>query len=344
MDTAAIVAEALMKYGPKYAKISKETGVPTATVRYILTKRFPKLGLSVRAAINCGLLGLQRYLVMIEPALPPKFTSNLLNVFGEFMYHTYYTYLTRQRKFMTIFTLPPKYFNSFIEFLNQLKFANIIANFEVNRLFYMRGLPFRVDCFDFREGVWKQNWKERDSWVPEVYEVPARNPDISKIDLLILKELRKNVFVKYIDLARILKLTRQTVKRHFENAIRAIYMYAISWAPPWNPETIATPVIAVSHDVEKARRVLINIPYGFTEMRTDNRYITFSLIPSIDFYKTIKYVNTRAVICDIDFPDMDNTLSFGIHPNLYSDKSGWLNPFDIGIEKILEEVGCRGHR
>ena len=342
MDAAALVAEALMKYGPKYAKISKETGVPTATVRYILTKRFPKLGLSVKAAINCGLLGLQRYLVMIEPALPPKFTSNLLNVFGEFMYLTYYTYLTRQRKFMTIFTLPPKYFDSFIEFLNQLKSANIIADFEASKLFYMKGLPFRVDCFNFREGVWRQDWRERDSWVPEIYEVPVNNSNISKIDLLILKELRKNVFIKYIDLAKILKLTRQTVKKHFEQAVKAVYMYAIFWFPPWNPETIAIPTIIASHNIEEARHALINVPYTFTEMRTADKYLTFSVIPSIDFYKTIKYVNTRAVISDTDFPDMNNTLNFEIHPNLYSDRVGWLNPFDIGIEKILEKVGCRG--
>ena len=340
MDTAAIVAEALMKYGPKYAKISKETGVPTATVRYILTKRFPKLGLSVKALINRGLLGLQRYLVMIKPALSPKFTSGLLSILGEFMYLTYYTYLTRQRKFMTIFTLPPKYFDSFVEFLNRLKSTKIIADFEVGKLFYMRGLPFRADCFDFREGVWRQDWKERDSWVPEVYENPNTELNLDKIDLLILKELRKDAFIKYIDLAKMLKLTRQTIKKHYERAVKAVYMYAIFWFPPWNPETIAVPVITISHDIEGARRALINVPYTFTEMRTADKYLTFSVIPSIDFYRTVKYVNTSAIISDIDFPDMNNTLNFEIHPNLYSDRVGWLNPFDIGIEKILEKVGC----
>jgi len=340
MDTAAIVAEALMKYGPKYAKISKETGVPTATVRYILTKRFPKLGLSVKALINRGLLGLQRYLVMIKPALSPKFTSGLLSILGEFMYLTYYTYLTRQRKFMTIFTLPPKYFDSFVEFLNRLKSTKIIADFEVDKLFYMRGLPFRADCFDFREGVWRQDWKERDSWVPEVYENPNTELNLDKIDLLILKELRKDAFIKYIDLAKMLKLTRQTIKKHYERAVKAVYMYAIFWFPPWNPETIAVPVITISHDIEGARRALINVPYTFTEMRTADKYLTFSVIPSIDFYRTVKYVNTSATISDIDFPDMNNTLNFEIHPNLYSDRVGWLNPFDIGIEKILEKVGC----
>jgi len=340
MDAAALVAEALMKYGPKYAKISKETGVPTATVRYILTKRFPKLGLSVKALINRGLLGLQRYLVMIKPALSPKFTSGLLSTLGEFMYLTYYTYLTRQRKFMTIFTLPPKYFDSFVEFLNRLKSAKIIADFEVDKLFYVRGLPFRVDCFDFKEGVWRQDWKERGSWIPEVYENPNTELKLDKIDLLILKELRKDAFIKYIDLAKILKLTRQTIKRHYERAVKAVYMYAIFWFPPWNPETIAVPVVTISHDIEGARRAFINAPYTFTEMRTADKYLTFSVIPSIDFYRTVKYVNTSAIVSDMDFPDMNNTLNFEIHPNLYSDRFGWLNPFDISIEKILEKVGC----
>ena len=44
--------------------------------------------------------------------------------------------------------------------------------------------------------------------MPEIYDNVDISSKIGKIDLLILKELEKDTFIKYIDLARKLKLTR----------------------------------------------------------------------------------------------------------------------------------------
>jgi hypothetical protein len=41
------VVEALMKVGPRFSDISRATGIPVSTIRYIILKRLPKLGLSV---------------------------------------------------------------------------------------------------------------------------------------------------------------------------------------------------------------------------------------------------------------------------------------------------------
>jgi len=296
MEATAKVVEALMKYGPRYSKISRETGVPIPTVRYILTKRLPKLGFSARVAINCGILGLQRYLVTLSSNLSPKRISGLLKMFGEFMYLSYYTYLMKERKFLTIFTLPPKYINDLIEFLDNLKFMNIINDYEVKKLLYMRILPFRVDCFDFKRGVWRQDWINREVQVPEIYEEldPAGNFD--KIDLLILKELQKNVFVKYVELSKKLGISRQTVKRHYQHALKAIYMYAVTWLPPWNPELVSTPSLIKFENIERARQIMINIPFTYTEMRTvDDEYLSLMLVPSMELYKVLKYISNRSV-------------------------------------------------
>ena len=343
MEAAAKVVKALMECGPSYSEISRRTGVPIPTVRYILRKRLPRLGFSVKAAINYGALGLQRYLVIIKPNLPPNYMSRLLNMFGELMYLNYYTYLMRQGEFLTIFNLPPEYFDDFRRFLDELKSLNIVAEYSVRKLLYMRVLPFRVDCFDFRKGVWRQNWTETRFWVPEQYEDPNPRPKLDKIDLLILKEVQKNAFIKYIDLAKILGLTRQTIKRHFEHIAKTIYMYAVFWVPPWNPELISIPMIIEAPNADEARSALINIPFNHAELRTeDDEYLTLALVPSIGLYKVVKYVSDKISFKNLEFMDMTYTLNFVIHHNLYNNKAGWLNPYEIGIEKIIRKIRLLG--
>jgi len=341
MDATAKVVEALMRYGPRYSKISRETGVPIPTVRYILTKRFPKLGLSSRAAINCGVLGLQRYLVTLSSRLSPKYMSGLLKVFGEFMYLKYYTYLMKSRRFLTIFTLPPKYVDDLIELLENLKSMGTINDYTVKKLLYMRILPFRVDCFDFRRGVWRQDWFNREFQVPEIYEELSPTVNFDKIDLLILKELQKNIFVKYVDLSRKLGVSRQTIKRHYQHAMKAIYMYAVIWFPIWNPDLVSTSILIESKNVERARQPIINIPFTYAEMRTVNgEYLGLMLVPSMALYRVLKYLSERLIIDNLEFLDMENTLTFAIHSNLFLKKTGWLNPYKISIEKIMKRVNA----
>jgi len=102
------VVEALMKVGPRFSDISRATGIPVSTVRYILLKRLPKLGLSVRASINYGAIGLQRYLVEFKSDHPPQYVSSILDLLGEYAYLDYYTYSMTEKKFLTIFVSTTK--------------------------------------------------------------------------------------------------------------------------------------------------------------------------------------------------------------------------------------------
>ena len=345
MEAAAKVVKALMECGPSYSEISRRTGVPIPTVRYILRNRLPKLGFTIAVATNHGALGLQRYIVILESRFSPRYMSGLLGMFGELFYLRYYTYLMKERKFLTIFAIPPRYSDDFITFLDSLKSVRIIDDYSVKKLLYMRVLPFRVDSFDFKKGVWKQNWFEKKISIPEVYEEVNPSSRIDKIDLLILKELEKDAFIKYVDLAKKLRLTRQTIKRHFEHVVKAIYMYAVMWVPRWNPDLVSAPILIKAPNAEEARSAIINVPFTYAEIRTiDDEYLGLALAPSIGLYKMIKYISERVKIDCLDFLDMDNSLSFTVPYNLFNEKIGWLNPYELGIEKIMEKIRLFGGR
>ncbi|MEN2974722.1 MAG: hypothetical protein ABDH32_03980 [Candidatus Caldarchaeales archaeon] len=341
MEQAAKVVEALMRYGPRYLKISKETGVPVTTVRYIIREKLPKLGFIVSTAINYGMLGLQRYLVILETSLPLEDMCSLLDMLGERAYLNYYTYLMKEKKFLTIFSIPPSFQDSFINFLDEMSYSRLITNYVVNKLEYRRLIPFRTDCFDFNHGIWSQNWdeKSRNEDLPEIYERPTTFEDLKSLDLKILGKLSINTFMKCTELAEQLKVTRQTIKRHYEKIRRVIYMYSLLWMPHENPELVSTPLIVKLPYSTASRRVMLTIPFSHLEMKTDDeKYYVMLFLPSLGFYKTIRYMSERADIELIDFLSMRFSANFLADGLPYVDGKGWIDIFGLITEKILEKV------
>jgi len=334
------VVEALMKHGPKYTTISRETGVPITTVRYILKEKLPKLGFTLHAAINYGKLGLQRYLVIMEPSLSPDHMVNLLDLFGETMYLNYYSYLLQNRKFLTIFSIPPEFETSFMTFLDELVRLRVLNKYYFKKLYYRRIIPFRIDCFDFDKGVWLQNWNNtpRKEEVSEIYEEPEQIEGLTSLDIRILAELQKDSFLRYTTLSRMLNKARQTIKRHYEKISKTIYLYVILWMPKEHPELYCTPILVRANPVDSLRKKLHNVPFIHLEMKTEDLdYYAVFFVPSIGFYKVLRYISESKCI-ELDYLSMDYASNFVPHYNLYDDRKGWVNIFEKGVEKIVKEV------
>ncbi|MCL7397371.1 MAG: winged helix-turn-helix domain-containing protein, partial [Thaumarchaeota archaeon] len=324
-----------------YTTISRETGIPITTVRYILKEKLPKLGFTVHPAINYGKLGLQWYLAIIQPSVRPDNFVNILDLFGQTMYLKYYTYLLDNMKFLTLFSIPPRFESSFITFLDQLVNVGLIRKYNVKVLLYRRIIPLRIDCFDFNNGVWIQKWDEmpRTEGTPEIYEVPAQIDGLSSLDLKILAELDKNAFTKYSDIARKLNVTRQTVKRHYEKVLQVIYFYMPFWMPTEYPELVCIPVCIHAKSNDKIREIILNIPFAHLEMKTeDAEYYSILFIPSVGFYKVLKYIYEKGISGEISFLSMEYSANFVPPHVLFKDKEGWVNIFEEGLQKILKEV------
>jgi len=335
------VVEALMKVGPRFSDISRATGIPVSTVRYILLKRLPKLGLSVRASINYGALGLQRYLVEFKSSYPSHYISRILDLLGESMYLDYYTYSMNGDKFFAIFAVPPKYESSFLEFLQILEILGLIESISVRKLTYVQYLPFMVEFFDFSRGVWLQDWinhlRSRD--VKELIEYPDPNPRIDKIDLIILAELQKCAIpVKYSLLAKKFNLSRQTVSKHFKDAWKLIKLFAIMWFPVMHPELVALPLMVKTSYKSSIRKTLLSIPFTYTEMRSEKgEYFAMLMPPSIGLYMTLKFLTESIELEELLFQNMEYSGKFPVPYMLY-EESSWINPFEKGVQNLVEII------
>ena len=347
MEETRKVVEALMKVGPRFSDISRATGIPVSTVRYILLKRLPKLGLSIRPSINYGALGLQRYLVTFQSNYPAHYISKILDLLGEYAYLDYYTYLMTEKKFFVIFTIPPSYEKDFLEFLNLLQSMDLIKGTDVCKLAYMRPLPFMVEFFDFSRGVWIQDWisvrKTRN--VPEMLEYPDPHPKIDKIDLVLISELQKGVApIRYSDLAQKLNLTRQTISKHYKHVKSLINLFTIFWAPHMNPQLLVLPLIVRVKAREDFREILLSIPFTYTEFRSERGdYFAMLMMPNVGSYSTLKFLASSLDIIGIDFQDMEYSGKFTIQHNLF--KNGlWINVFDEVAKKLVVLIKSRSEQ
>jgi len=338
------VVEALMKVGPRFSDISRATGIPVSTVRYILLKRLPKLGLSIGASVNYGALGLQRYLVTFQSNYPVHYISKILDLLGEYAYLDYYTYLMTEKKFLTIFAIPPSYEEDLLDFLNLLESMNLIKEMDTCKLIYMRPLPFMTEFFDFSRGVWIQDWismrKSRE--VPEIPEYPDPQPKIDEIDLVLVKELQKGIIpLKYSIIARKFNLTRQTISKHYKHARNLINFFTVFWVPHMNPQLFILPLMVRVKAREDFRKLLLSIPFTHAEFRSERGdYFTMLLIPNVGSYITLKFITNSLDTISIDFQDMEYSGKFAIQCNLFKGGS-WINVFDEIAKKLIVLVKSR---
>lgn len=341
MEETRRVVEALMKVGPRFSDISRTTGIPVSTIRYILLKRLPKLGLSVRASINYGALGLQRYLVEFKSNYPPHYISRILDLLGESMYLDYYTYSMNRKKFFATFAIPPKYESNFLEFLQALEVLGLMENINIRKLAYVQLLPFMTEFFDFSRGVWLQNWVNhmRNREIQELIEYPNPNPKIDKIDLMILAELqRQAVPLKYSLFARKFNLSRQTISKHFKHVWELVKLFVVLWFPAMNPELITLPLIVKTSYKTNTRKALLSIPFTYAEMRSEQgEYFVMLLPPSIGLYTTFKFLTETVEFDELIFQDMEYSGKFSLQYQLYKDNS-WINTFEKGVQNLLEII------
>ena len=341
MEEVRKVVEALMHVGPRFSDISRATGVPVSTVRYILLKKLPKLGLSVRASINYGALGLQRYLVEFRSSYPPHHISRILDLLGESMYLDYYTYSMTGKKFFAIFAIPPRYEKSFLEFLQAMELLGLIKDVDARKLAYMRLLPFMTEFFDFSRGVWSQDWvsRLRSREVQETIEYPDPSPKIDKIDLMMLAELQEQVIpLKYNRFVEKFRLSRQTISKHYKHVRNLISLFAIIWVPFMNPELVVSPLLIRTNYKNETRKILLGIPFTYAEMRSEKgEYFAMLITPSIGFYTTLKFLTESIELGELNFQDMEYSGKFSIQYQLYKEGS-WINPFEKGVQNLLEII------
>jgi len=241
-ETNAKILKALGQYGPRnITTLAKATNLPITTFRFRLKKLIEEGVLAIKVSPNLSKLGLAKAFFIAEAKLGGH------NTLIEVVRNTdYWTYIIRcygkMDGYCTYFAFPAEHRN---ELRNYLKRANLSRLFPRYQFFWITNSHYvcrDFSWYDFEEKLWRFQWHR---WIKDISNASEDLPDIlketgdyqimaDKTDLLIIKEFEKDATIEFNKLAKILKITPQSVGARYHKHIierKLILSYVVDVYP-----------------------------------------------------------------------------------------------------------------
>jgi len=226
-ETNAKILVELAKYGPRnISNLARAINLPITTVRFRLKKMIDDGLLLVGVNPNLPRLGLAKAFLIADAML--GCSKALLEIIRN---ADYWTYIIRcygkMDGYCAYFAFPAEHKN---ELQNYLKEASSIGILPCYKAFWITNSHYVTPDFiwyDFKEKRWKLQWYK---WFNEILNAPEELPDVlketesyqimaDKADLVIIKELEKDAAIELKKLAKILKITPQSVGNRYQKHI-----------------------------------------------------------------------------------------------------------------------------
>ena len=307
-DRIASLVNAINRVGiENVALLSRLTGIPTETVRYMIKKRFPELGLFVGLHVDYDKLGLERNFAILEFAPDIiEHAPELLKTLSKGAFLTYRCREVLRPRDIANFGVPASQKRLFRSFLDQMLREKILLNFKIEPLEWVRNLALRSEYYDFKQNRWSIDWKRVSSLkepppAPPMTIEPPIKPDIDLTDLLVIKELELQSWRSFSDIANRIGINDRTVRwhhtKHVKPLIRSFHVHRLSVGS----EGLAKLVGLIhgfnhlSREEFKAVRLLFNnFPFTWNEAgRNDGYYRVVSTIPSEYFVEALQFLNAN---------------------------------------------------
>jgi DNA-binding Lrp family transcriptional regulator len=170
-------------------------------------------------------IGLRKVFVIAEAQ--PGYEEFLYECLKTNPYWLYVSQCIGAPKCLTIYGIPAGKENAFAEFMHKLEDLEQVRNVDFLWSTCIQTINVTSSWFDRTTEEWIFPW---DSWVKEIESSPLDLPYTLKepeayiqkadwIDVMILKELEKNSGVKLKEIAKMLNLSLQVIKYHYEKHV-----------------------------------------------------------------------------------------------------------------------------
>jgi len=223
----AKILEGLGKYGPRnISSMAKSMGLPHTTVSFRLKRLTEKGYLFIHASLDCPQLGL------INAVLFSDAVQARLETLERAILNTgYWTYVTRcYGKYdgvYAIFAFPAEHRDKLEDYLKEISRVGILSHY----LFFWTtnwcAVTPNFSWFNFKERKWNFRWQE---WIDEILNASETLPKslieakswtitVDETDLLILKELEKDGAADFNKLAKVAKITPESVRYRYNEHV-----------------------------------------------------------------------------------------------------------------------------
>jgi len=335
--------------GPKnYTALSKFTGLPVETIRHRIKHLFVKKGIGIHVHVDHGKLGLVRYWLRLKFAnrLDENFSVNFLEHLANYGYLEYYGRLIPRGDYIVYLALPPRFELNYRAMLSRLIDMNVIEDYSMCRVNWIRYLSMREDCYDFKKAVWSFNWDDLPIIKSEdisIEEDTFSKPKLDEVDLWIVASLQANALTSIQDIAKTLKMRYKKVLYHFkEHVIKngIIKRYILTWNGGVDGEKLFVMVKDIyGEDLKALEKTFYRIPFTFFDAySTDTKlYMAFMLMPIAHLQNFLNFIfkSLPKVRDRVSYELVDSNCSrpFAIPLELYRDGQWRFN-----ISHVLRKV------
>lgn len=353
-----LIVEAIKKYGPKnISAISRATGLPAETIRYRIKNQLKEMGIRFHVSINYLKLGLVRSWLFLDFSLQvTKIVPEILDLLAKRGYLTYYARVIPHGYYIAMPTIPYSALEKYKNFLDELVRLDILKEYRMTDLQYLKHLSLRSEFYDFTTRTWNVPWSKLDYETkkePSPIQMDYSRVPIDKIDLLILKEFQINASQSLTSIAKKINVPEKQVRYHYKKHIeegQIIDNYIVRWQADRYQLTNKYLMACfleffdlTKSDVPYINSVLEKLPFtwmiGISVDRT--KLISQISMPVSQYYDTFAFISDRLYMFKERFKlhiiDYQKAEAYTIPYESFNDNVGWFT----NLDEVSEALGNR---
>ena len=337
-------------------KMSLELSIPYQTLRFRML-RLSEQGITIIPVLNVEELGLQRVRVSFELSTDLKDPKVLFGGLHQTAGLTYYSRSLLTQIFDCEFNIPRDSRKELSRLLLALEEMKIIEKVTLRNLLWKEVLMMKTQYYDYRENQWDIDFTEF-SGDPSL-KIPSMShkEDFDHIDLLIIKSLQIDPWIKVVDLAKEIKMTEGDISYHINkhvfgrNQIGGFRFRWVGTRDAWAKHTILPLTLEFKglsdEDSRHAMSVVTSTPFTWNHMRAeDGTYFSELLVPVSHLPETMRYIsdNLRALklFPRIALGDMSCVSSFTVPYMMHQKSHGWVFNAEMSLSYCLQMIKTYG--
>lgn len=221
------VLEGLGMYGPRnVSQLARKLGMPIRMVSRRIKRMRSRNFLWLHADIYHTYLGLKKAVVIAEATLGyEKLLLDCLKA-NEFWIFTARCH-GRFEGYLGVYTIPENHCNDFEGFLTKLKELGVAQNTHIFWSTCFQKVNPTTNWFNSKSQDWTFPWE---TWIEEIPTEETKLPSTllepedfpikgDYVDIFILKEMEKDATISFRDMAKMLGMTPQAVKYHYDEHV-----------------------------------------------------------------------------------------------------------------------------
>jgi hypothetical protein len=336
-------------------QISRDLPIPYMTLRKRMLNLKGK-GFTVATVPDTDKLGLERIkaLFKISPALEKNFKAFFGGLHQSAGLRSYSRHLIKHN-FDCEFCIPSGRMAELQKLLEKLAELKMIERLELKKIIWKEVLMLKTEFYDFSKNQWDVDFSTL-TGDPSSVRIPAKSNSerFDYTDLLLLKDLELDAWMKTVDLAKKAERGLPDVTYHLNKHVfgkKLINCFRFRWVgtrEAWMKHNIIPSTFVFkgisNEDTRHAMSVLTSVPFTWSHaMGEDGTYIAEVWVPIAQFSETLRYISTQLrsldLTPDIFMKDWSCLSAFTIPYALYNkERSAWEFNSENALDFTLQMI------